>query len=84
MAPEEGRTMYLGSSAAIGGLAGFASTIIGSLIVKRMEGYSTDFIGIHIGNLQIVFILSGMLLLLKAIYVHVYMHDPKKAEAIIE
>ena len=72
MAPEEGRTMYLGASAALGGLAGFMSTFIGSMIVKNFKNFSIAFAGFYIGNMQIVFALSGIILLVTAIYVHLF------------
>ena len=70
MAPEEGRTMYLGASAALGGLAGFMSTFIGSMIIKNLKSFSIDFAGFNICNMQIVFALSGIILLITALYVH--------------
>ena len=79
MAPEKGRTIYLGASAALGGIVGFCSTLVGSLIVKQFKGLSKELIGIHIGNLQIVFILSGILLFIAAVYVHIGMPDPRKS-----
>lgn len=72
MAPEEGRTMYLGASSALGGLAGFMSTFIGSMIVKNFKSFSYDFAGYHIGNMQILFALSGIILLITALYVHLF------------
>lgn len=72
-APVEGRTAYLGVAAALGGLAGFASTYIGSIIVKLLKNLNFNFFGFSIGNMQIVFILSGLLLIATAGYVHIYM-----------
>ena len=73
MAPEEGRTMYLGASAALGGIAGFLSTMVGSVIVNQFKGFSLDFAGFHLGNMHIVFALSGGILLFTSFYVRQWM-----------
>lgn len=76
-APEEGRTAYLGTSAALGGVAGFISTFIGSRIVNMLKELQFSFFGILIGNMQIVFALSGILLLFTALYVRNFMERGK-------
>lgn len=58
-AKKEGRTMYIGLNAAIGGISGFLSASLGGLIVKLT------------GSMQIVFMLSGIILLLCPIMVMV-------------
>jgi Na+/melibiose symporter-like transporter len=68
-APQEGRTAYLGTSAALGGVAGFISTFIGSRVVSYLKGFSFKLFGINIGNMQVVFLLSGILILITALYV---------------
>jgi MFS family permease len=73
IAPKEGRTMYLGASAAIGGIAGFLSTLVGSLIIKLLKDFTFNFVGYSIGNMQIVFALSGVMLCITALYVHYFM-----------
>lgn len=72
-APEEGRTAYIGTSAALGGVAGFLSTFIGSRIVSILKPLRFNLFGILIGNMQVVFALSGILLLVTALYVRNYM-----------
>lgn len=76
-APEEGRTAYLGTSAALGGVAGFISTFVGARIVSVMKHVNFTFIGISIGSMQIVFALSGVLLLVTALYVRNFMEKGK-------
>ena len=70
MAPEEGRTMYLGASSTLGGVAGFISTLIGSVIVSLFKDVTVDFAGFHFVNMHIVFALSGIILFITALYVH--------------
>lgn len=82
-AKREGRTMYLGLNAAIGGIAGFTSTWIGSKIVGSLEGQNYSFGWFHIGNMQIVFALSGIILFFCALFVKFYIekaNDPIEVE----
>lgn len=68
--PEEGRTVYIGFNAALGGLVGFLSTLAGSLLVLVFEYYKVSFYGFTIGNMQIIFALSGILLAVCAAYIY--------------
>jgi MFS family permease len=76
-APEEGRTAYLGTSAALGGVAGFISTFLGSRIVSLLKPFNFYVLGIRIGSMQVVFALSGILLLMTALYVSKFMEKGK-------
>jgi MFS family permease len=76
-APVEGRTAYLGTSAALGGVAGFISTFIGAKIVSILKPIHYNFFGISIGSMQVVFALSGILLLITALYVRNFMEKSK-------
>lgn len=81
-APEEGRTVYLGASAALGGIIGFLSAMIGSLILKLLEGFNFSLANISIGNMQIVLSLSGVLLIGTALYVHYAMEKTYSKESV--
>ncbi|HEY5560818.1 MAG TPA: MFS transporter [Clostridiaceae bacterium] len=71
-APKDGRTMYVGTSAAIGGLLGFTSSIIGSIILS-IVGTKIIKLGIFaISNMQIIFAISGIALFICAIYIHYF------------
>ncbi|HEY5586437.1 MAG TPA: MFS transporter [Ruminiclostridium sp.] len=61
--PKENKTIYLGFSAAISGIFGFGGTIVGSYLMKAAEKYSISILGFKIGNLQLLFLLSGIILL---------------------
>lgn len=61
-APEEGRTLYLGFNAALGGCIGFAVAMIGAKIVNSLAGFSVEFAGVTFGKMQVVFGLSAILL----------------------
>ncbi len=84
MAPEEGRTMYLGTGAAFGGVAGFLSTLIGSVIINQSKSLSFQMAGIELCNMHIVFVLSGIILFFTALYVHFKIPAPGIATASIE
>ena len=73
--PKEGRTIYLGVNAACGGVLGFLSTIIGSSILGMLQGGSFAISSFRIGNMQILFAMSGMLLIVCALYVHVFLKE---------
>ncbi|NLL71585.1 MAG: MFS transporter [Epulopiscium sp.] len=72
-AKREGRTMYLGLNAAIGGIAGFTSTWIGSRIVGTLEGRAYQIKWLTLGNMQVVFALSGIILFFCTLFVKIYM-----------
>lgn len=66
-APEEGRTIYLGFNAAIGGVIGFAVAMVGARIVSVLEGVSVSFGSLTFGNMQVVFGISSIMLFVCAI-----------------
>lgn len=69
-APKESRTIYIGGCAAYGGVIGFVSTIIGSLILNALSNYNISIKGFEFSNMQIIFLISGILLGLCSLYVH--------------
>lgn len=73
--PKEGRTMYLGLNAAIGGLLGFFSTLLGSTLLKLLQNFRLNLGLSSIGSIQILFLLSGILLALCVVYIHVYIKE---------
>lgn len=68
--PKEGRTAYIGVSAAIGGVTGFISTLIGGKLVNILKDISINLFGINIGNIQILFLMSGVFLMGTSLYIH--------------
>jgi Na+/melibiose symporter-like transporter len=75
--PKEGRTIYLGVNAAFGGVLGFLSTLLGSGVLSLLQGKSFSISSFSIGNMQILFALSGLLLVVCTIYVHFFLKDNK-------
>ena len=75
--PEDGRTVYVGFGAALGGIVGFASSLLGSVIVGALAALKFNLLGIIIGNMQVVFFISGILLTVCAAYIHYFI---KKSE----
>jgi len=75
-APAENKTIYLGFSSAISGIFGFGGTIVGSYMMKAAEKYSISILGFKIGNLQLLFLLSGIILLGCIWYVRFIARNP--------
>lgn len=73
--PKEGRTMYLGLNAAVGGVLGFLSTIFGSVLLKLLQDLRLHIIFFDISNMQILFLLSGTMLFICALFIHFYIKD---------
>lgn len=78
--PSQGRTMYLSSNAAYGAIAGFLSTLIGSRILLNLKTLHFNMAGLAIGNMQILFTISGLLLVICALYVLLFMKPEKKTQ----
>jgi hypothetical protein len=74
--PKEGRTIYLGVNAAFGGVLGFLSTLLGSGILSLLQGKSFSISYFSIGNMQILFALSGLLIGVCTLYVHFFLKEP--------
>jgi hypothetical protein len=77
-APKEGRTMYLGLNAAIGGTLGFLSTVSGSLLLKLLGNFKIDLFLITISSIQVLFALSGIILLISVLYIHLFIKEIKR------
>lgn len=60
--PEENKTVFLGFSSAVGGVFGFSGTIVGSYLMKAAEKYNISVFNFNIGNLQLLFLLAGVIL----------------------
>lgn len=76
--PSEGRTIYLSSNAAYGGIAGFLSTILGSRILALFKDLKFNIGWLEIGNMQVLFTISGLLLIVCGLYVLFFMKPEKK------
>ncbi len=61
-APEIGRTSYLGVCSAISCFAGFLSAVLASWISKRLQGVSFSILNVSIGNIQILFLCTAVLM----------------------
>lgn len=77
LSPESGRTVYLGFSAALGGITGFGSTLLGSLLLKTFENYSFSLVLTEVGNMQLLFAASGLLLGICTAYIHFFVPQKK-------
>lgn len=69
-AKREGRTMYLGLNAAIGGLFSLFAVWIGGLIVDALEGVTFQVLIWRFGGMQMTFLLSGIFVMLCPLFVH--------------
>ena len=68
--PESMKTIYIGFSSAIGGLVGFASSLAGSLLITVLGNYRLTYFGFTAGSMQILFALSGILMILCLAYIN--------------
>ncbi|MCM8711479.1 MFS transporter [Clostridium sp. SYSU_GA19001] len=73
--PKEGRTMYLGLNAAVGGLLGFLSTIVGSRILTLLGDNGVTFFNFNFSNMQILFSISGILLTICTLYINLFIKE---------
>ena len=76
--PDEGRTVYLGFNAAISGLVGFLSSMLASWIVGAMDKYRADMFGMEMTQFQIIFAISGVLIMVAALYIRNVILKPVK------
>jgi len=70
--PENGRTVYTGFNAALGGCMGFLGTLAGSGLLIVFDDPGISLAGFSVGGMQILFCISGILLLLCAAYSHFF------------
>jgi Na+/melibiose symporter-like transporter len=67
--PDEARTVYLGFNAALSGLVGFMSSMFASWMVGKMENYRGLLLGMEITQFQMIFLISGMLMVVAGLYI---------------
>lgn len=67
--PDEGRTVYLGFNAALSGLVGFAASMVAANMVGTMSGYKGNFIGLSVTQFQLIFLISGLLIIATSAYI---------------
>ena len=67
--PDEARTVYLGFNAALSGLVGFMSSMFASWMVWKMENYRGLLLGMEITQFQMIFLISGMLMVVAGLYI---------------
>ncbi|NLE24012.1 MAG: MFS transporter [Clostridiaceae bacterium] len=68
--PENMKTIYIGFSSAIGGIVGFVSSVLGSLFISVFSGYTLKLGGFSAGSMQVLFGLSGIIMIYCMIYIH--------------
>ena len=68
--PEANKTVFIGFSSAIGGIFGFIGTLIGSFLTKILEIYKITVLNIEIGNVQFVFLLSCLIMIVCMVYIN--------------
>lgn len=81
MAPKENTTVYIGTASAFGGLFGFFSSFLGTKIVGLLEGYNLNLWRFSFSNIQIIFALNGLLLLICYMYARSAIKNTKGIEA---
>ena len=78
--PEEGRTVYIGFNAALGGLMGFLGTLAGSVLLVFFGGLDLHISSLKISGMQMLFAISGTILVLCAAYAHFFIKQSKANE----
>lgn len=68
-APDDTRTLYVGALSSISGISGFIATVISGFFIDNFANIHIEILGFTIGNIQIVFLVSGILLALCGVYV---------------
>lgn len=67
--PERMKTIYIGFSSAIGGIVGFAGSLLGSLFISAYSGYTVKLGGFYVGSMQILFGVSGVIMIYLMMYI---------------
>jgi MFS family permease len=76
-APQEGRTIYIGFNAALAGLAGFMSALVGATLVGAL-GETKINIGVTVlNNMSFIFGLSGLLIVGCAVFFSYWFKEEK-------
>ncbi len=68
--PIEGRTLYIGFNTALSGIIGYCASFLSSLFVGLFEGFRINLAGIPIGIIQLVFSISGIIIIVAAFYLY--------------
>ena len=74
--PESGRTVYTGFNAALGGLMGFMGTLAGSVLLGVFDKMGLHLGSIIISGMQMLFFISGILLMLCSAYARFFIKQP--------
>jgi MFS family permease len=70
--PEDGRTVYIGFNTALGGIMGFLGTLTGSFLLGVFENIKPIIAGVEFSGMQILFGLSGIMLLVCSAYANFF------------
>lgn len=68
-APDEERTLYIGTLASISGVFGFIATLGSGFFIDNFSNIHINIFNFPVSNIQIVFLVSGTLLALCGVYV---------------
>jgi MFS family permease len=78
--PDESRTVYLGFNAALSGLVGFAASMVASYMVGLMSDYKGNFIGLTVTQFQLIFLISGLLIIATSALIRFTILKPETIE----
>lgn len=83
--PSEGRTLYLGFNAAFSGIVGYGAALVSSTFVGVLDGWAVYIVGMPVSIIQLIFLSSGVIILLASFYVRwMYKWRSKRAGMDVE
>ena len=76
--PDQKRTVYIGFNSTVSGLLGYAASTMGAMLVGVAAAFEGEFLGMTFGIKQLLFLLSGTMIVACAFYVKIFMKQPKR------
>ena len=67
-----------GFNSTVSGLLGYAASTMGAMLVGVAAAFEGEFLGMTFGIKQLLFLLSGTMIVACAFYVKIFMKQPKR------
>jgi len=79
-APQENRTVYIAANAAVSNMSGFTAVLIASAVVGAAGDFRLYFRTVPVSIMQVLFVVSGLLILFTSLYIHRCIREKRSAE----